>query len=106
MNRFKGLDLVVRVPEEFHGRVTWRAIVHGVTKESDTTEQLILYVFLLNFIHSMPCIYRLCICGLYRLQFETIFFLNSRKFQKAMYLATIYTEFTLRIDIKNNLEMI
>ena len=96
----------VFLPEEFHGRVTWRAIVHGVTKESDTTEQLILYVFLLNFINSMPCIYRLCICGLYRLQFETIFFLNSRKFQKAMYLATIYTEFTLRIDIKNNLEMI
>ena len=36
----------VFLPEEFHGRVTWRTIVHGVTKESDTTEQLTLYLFI------------------------------------------------------------
>ena len=40
--RRKWLPTPVFLPEEFHGRVAWRATVHGVTKESDTTEQLTL----------------------------------------------------------------
>ena len=55
--RRKWLPTPVFLPEEFYGRVAWRATVHEVTKESDTTEQLTFYLFLLNFIHSILCIY-------------------------------------------------
>ena len=103
--RRKWLPTPVFLPEEFHGRVAWRATVPEVTRvrynwATNTlpflTELYIFHTLYLQVLHlwTLPT------------AVETIFFLNSRKFQKAMYLVTIYTEFTLRLGIKNSLEMI
>ena len=42
-------EMVVLLPGKFHGRGVWQATVHGVTKESETTEWLTLIIgFLVN----------------------------------------------------------